>query len=335
MLMALKKKKKSKSILIRQMRNIRPFELGGVVAGANRERDWVVCKEDFMKIDEAKLNRAISTMQEVATVLKSGEPAADVMAVLQTKLSQAMQEMAMQGFSLDGIDRDAMRSNLEAVNARISSVGKREHSVELLDEIDGIEEAIKSMLTQLSGEKLEASKKKSDHAPVAEKPNVEAAKTVIEESKEASKGEPLSPEPKADPEAPNAPVVGETVTGDAPQPVTPPPADTTQTPAPDGLQDGMVTKADLQAFSTQVSDMMKKLGEGFTGMVNKLQQDVTGLQQGMATVNKQLDPGAIPGVTSPVVKGDDGSNEDDFPSDMGSLVSKYSDDDLGIGSIRG
>jgi len=125
------------------------------------------------------------------------------------------------------------------------------------------------------------------------------------------------------------------VTGDAPQPVTPPPADTTQTPVPDGLQDGMVTKADLQAFSTQVSDMMKKLGEGFTGVVNKLQQDVTGLQQGMATVNKQLDPGAIPGVTSPAVKGDDGSNEDDFPSDMGSLVSKYSDDDLGIGSIRG
>lgn len=347
MALVAKGKKKKKALLLRGMQRIRTFEMGGVPRGANGESSWVVCKEDgTMKLDLTKINGAIASLTQVATVLKSGEPTTAVQQALRDKLAETLNSLALQGVALDGIDRDSLKENLEKINARVTSVASRERDMALADEIEEMQATITDMVQQLSDDALEAAKKKGKSEPAAESPPPAdvPAPTADDKPAGAPTDAPVpAPAPAAEPTPAPTPAPtptgapGTTVTGDAPQPETPPPPAATQSPVADPAPENeeLVSKADLKGFIEQLTGQISKMGETLGGVVNKLQQDVTTLQQGMTTVNKTLDPGSYPGLVTPPAAAPEQSDEEDFPSNMNSLADKISNDDLGLDGLGG
>lgn len=141
----------------KRLKNIRPFEMALVPRGANRMQ-FLVLKENLMKLDLTKLADVQSKIGQVITVCKSGEPAAETVDALSQDL-QAAQATLSAVLGDEGsitFDAESVKTKLGALKGIADDLSENSYDLNLSDKIDNLLLGIKDVQKGLDTVKTEA-----------------------------------------------------------------------------------------------------------------------------------------------------------------------------------
>ena len=157
------KQDKKKTIRVRRLRDIMPYEVALVPRGANG-RSFLVVKADedpqaraamaahkdgdTMQISLEALSKAHSQLGEIVNVLKSGTPDITTEQALSQKLESMLRELA----SVDVIKSDALAGHLQVIKELTDRLAVTSRDIGTIDPIDQLQVAVAKALDAISSQ---------------------------------------------------------------------------------------------------------------------------------------------------------------------------------------
>lgn len=271
-----------KPVAKRMLKNIRPFELALVPKGANKEKEWVVLKEETSMLPDIQvLTEMKHAFDKAILIMKAGTPDASVVEGLKADFSkvQAVLNGILGESKTAGVPatKQAM-DKLSSMKTLAETMKNTNYDLNTADQIDSLLSEIAALESSFvaQGTANEVASTEPSAKPVAGSTEVAAsAATTAEAAKPAAteSGSVTAATPAAETVTTTEPAkASATDAATATEVVT----EAAQTETVSAPEIDVVTKADLDSFKSTMNDIMKSL----------LADAMKGISDQMATVLK-------------------------------------------------